>query len=319
MNTNELHEAIVNRAADCKVTTESQYPKPWVPFDTPSLIPPIEKMNLCAGCGTRTLQREIPEGTWVRYCPTCQPDLPGLIAEYRTACDAEIKRKEEERVRREQEERWATYRAECRAYHDERIGVEYRRWWWDGTDGKEPFVGSHPSQRDAAGQLRAWATGGYAKQPFAFLYGPTGTGKTTLASIAFRQCSLTPWSDGYHHAIFWRDHAFADAWRRAHQVMDRKSDYAGPAPDELIGEAMEVRVLILDDLLRARWTPNWAAMMFAVIDHREHRQLPTLTTSNFSPAELVGAGVDPALAARLCRWSLHVQGPSMRAAMPAVA
>ncbi len=120
------------------------------------------------------------------------------------------------------------------------------------------------------------------------LYGPVGTGKTGIAHATLR--SLV---DLGHHGTFTATRDLLDDARDAYR------DNRRPA---LLDRAATTPVLVLDDLGAERSTP-WAVELLAgVVDRRHAHQLPTITTSNHDPDQLLrrlAITTDPVDAQRL--------------------
>lgn len=105
------------------------------------------------------------------------------------------------------------------------------------------------------------------------LYGPVGTGKTGIAHATLR--SLV---DLGHHGTFTATRDLLDDARDAYRDNRRPT---------LLDRAATTPVLVLDDLGAERSTP-WAVEQLAgIIDRRHAHQLPTITTSNHDPDQLL--------------------------------
>lgn len=127
--------------------------------------------------------------------------------------------------------------------------------------------------------LQAWSVQGGG----VFLYGPQGTGKTTMAATA-------TWA-----ALTFRPIQWASAPRA---VVAAAGDFSDPARDEAM-KALTSRVgLVLDDLGQEPANEQGRALMRTAIDDRIQHGLPLLVTSNFTPSEL-GARHSASLTSRL--------------------
>lgn len=115
--------------------------------------------------------------------------------------------------------------------------------------------------------LQAWSVQGGG----IFLYGPQGTGKTTMAATA-------AWA-----ALTFRPIQWASAPRA---VVAAAGDFSDPAREEAM-RALTSRVgLVLDDLGQEPANEHGRALMRTAIDDRMQHGLPLLITSNFTPSEL---------------------------------
>lgn len=127
--------------------------------------------------------------------------------------------------------------------------------------------------------LQAWSVNGGG----IFLFGPQGTGKTTMAATA-------AWA-----ALRFRPIQWASAPR---VVVAAGGDFSDPARDEAM-RALTSRVgLVLDDLGQEPANEQGRSLMRAAIDDRIQHGLPLLITSNFTPSEL-GARHSASLTSRL--------------------
>lgn len=133
-----------------------------------------------------------------------------------------------------------------------------------------------------------------------FLFGPNGTGKTTLAGVA-------AWALARSQPIRWVRAAQLSRWAMA----------AYGSPDRLrLDEIIESRTaLVLDDLGRELPSPTSLNPLTEMLEHRIESGLPLLITSNFRVSQLAAReGYGTWLGSRLagyCRQFL-MTGPDHR-------
>lgn len=155
-------------------------------------------------------------------------------------------------------------------------------------------------KRDALAAVLRWSLEGGNL----VLHGEPGRGKTHLAIAAVLAACATG-----NRAEFW---PFQDLLREMQLRFDAEDDSA---------QALEARVrateiLVVDDVGAEHSRSSWATeVLESLIDHRLARALPTLITTNLTPAELprhVGARSADRL--QLYRW-VECGGESMRAVL----
>lgn len=130
--------------------------------------------------------------------------------------------------------------------------------------------------------LQAWSVQGGG----IFLYGPQGTGKTTMAATA-------AWA-----ALEFRPVQWLSAPRA---VSAAAGDFSDPLRDQAM-RALTAHVgLVLDDLGHEATGEQGRSLMRSAIDDRMQRALPLLITSNFTPSEL-GARHSASLTSRLAGY-----------------
>lgn len=140
-----------------------------------------------------------------------------------------------------------------------------------------------------------------------YIYGPAGSGKTTLAShmyiAAHRQKYFDRLPGKY---IFAHTQQFFDALQMAmrYQGPDlRTVDDQGLPRDEfsVMAEFSTAEYLILDDLGSTRFTDWSASQLQTLINNRYENLLTTVITSNFSLDELADAIGDARTSSRIKR------------------
>lgn len=195
----------------------------------------------CRHCGKRLLMRlmESPIST-----------DPWRLGYERCECEgAEAERKAEELAERERKrkEAEAKYRADIKA-----AGI--------------------PKRYERANHERADEVAKRVEQGGSwYIFGPQGTGKTTLAMAAARK-------------LIWRGRrVFVIS---SYDLMDAMRS-VNKEDRDLIKRAKSRAVLVIDDLGKeASNTPHACERLFAIIDTRDKAMLPTIVTSNYKLSEL---------------------------------
>ena len=149
--------------------------------------------------------------------------------------------------------------------------------------------------------LRAWA-----KQPkgFMFLHGATGRGKSWSAVAVLRELIDT-------RRFRWRDCRVVSEDRyfsrlRASMrlpVGEPGGGYDLPLDLLLDQHPRKIPLLLLDDLAATPVTPWTVEQLDTLIRDRDDAHLPTIVTSNLSPADLARQ-YDPRIASRISRGTL---------------
>lgn len=129
----------------------------------------------------------------------------------------------------------------------------------------------HAGARDGRGLELAGAVG-RGECRGAWVFGPSGTGKTRLAS-----CALAALVEGGRTGCKVTDQRLSQLLR---DTFDGRGDYA-----EVMGRYCQAQVLLLDDLGKARCTEWFGSALFDLVDWRWSHLLPTLVTSQLLPAQ----------------------------------
>lgn len=171
-----------------------------------------------------------------------------------------------------------------------------------------PRVFRHPISLDP--KVTSWIEDFVAnpdESPSLLLWGPTGTGKTHQAYVAFRAAVLGSYERGRrvtYRAVTHPD--FATATR--------------PAPNDAHVDALArystCGLLLMDDLGAEAKVTEWAeTTLYRLVNARWESGLPTIWTSNKNRADLA-ASLGERIVSRL--WSparrLHLDGPDRRRA-----
>lgn len=134
-----------------------------------------------------------------------------------------------------------------------------------------------------------------------FLSGPTGTGKTHLA-LSVLMDNL----ERGHTGLFVTVPDFLD---------EIKASFApGADRTEIMSEAKNVELLVLDDMGTEKLTDFVAEQIFTLINHRYIHKLPTIVTSNLNITDLAER-IGPRVSSRLREMcsGITVNGPDYRA------
>jgi len=139
----------------------------------------------------------------------------------------------------------------------------------NAADAEWHGVNRGPVGRAAVDEVRHWTSRCVARteKKWLYIYGPRGTGKTTLAGLIAKQaimgamnCKYVRWSGLLH---------------------DIKSSWSGGSGDPLAA-AKDAGLLIIDDFGKDGGSEWVATTAFELIDDREQRGLQTVLTSNYS-------------------------------------
>ena len=115
--------------------------------------------------------------------------------------------------------------------------------------------------------------------------GPTGTGKTTLASLVFRAYAERGVT------VVWTD--FNQLIKRIRATYD--DGYTGPSQNQIVEAALSAQFLMLDDLGSGTRSEQRRNSLYAedaieavrqIFNHRLVKQLPTVVTTNLSKEQL---------------------------------
>lgn len=218
----------------------------------------------CVRCGTLVaLEAPTPVPVYARHLPVvCDP------------CDEKM---EQEQAEEREREKIAEARDRVRRSGMPSIFMGLR---WEDMDTDEP-------QRDEVIQAaRAWSEHG---EGGLYLYGPVGTGKTRLASIAAKSVIRGG-----------RD----VSWTSVPVLIARWSAEFGSKDKREAGEMLTRgrRALVLDDIDKVKASDSVLAQLFAAIDGRVVENTPLIVTANLSPGRLserFGGSFGEAIASRL--------------------
>lgn len=140
-----------------------------------------------------------------------------------------------------------------------------------------------------------------------FLWGPVGSGKTSLASCLYRA-----WQDGGAAGMWFTVPGLLDAIRAG---FDRETRTYQAS--DLVAAVCSVPLLLLDDLGAERVTDWVAGQLYSVVNSREER--PTIFTSNLDLAGLCdrlggldGERIVSRIQGMCAPHIYHVDGPDLR-------
>lgn len=203
------------------------------------------------------------EATW--QCETCGPvkphgyDVKGVIHYSRvSACRCQIEAKERKEKERQHQQWLETQVKQTYGWLGSR--------WENSALNKKSFETFKPDKQPEAYETARC----YAMSPKGtlILYGSFGTGKTHLLSAVCNEAlvkhnvtSLFALAPDLFGAIQWR--------------MQHNEEYAS-----LIDQAARVRLLVIDDIDKAKWTEFREEVYLSIIDKRVNRELPTAISTN---------------------------------------
>jgi DNA replication protein DnaC len=144
-----------------------------------------------------------------------------------------------------------------------------------------------PDQVEAIKRFDEWGVD--PSRPFLVIFGPTGTGKTVLASRLFwLTMQQTGDYSGVDHAEFWDESDLITKWREA---AARKKSFTGK-------RLRNAALLVLDDLGNHAHNQGSHDLFFGIINHRYKQGLKAIFTTNKDPKQMAEA-LGTKLASRL--------------------
>ncbi len=203
------------------------------------------------------------EVTW--QCATCGPitphayDVRGTIHYSRVSiCPCQI----EERKRKEQEQQHQQWLESQAKQTYNWLGSQ-----WDNIPLRKRTFENFKAER----QLEAYGlTKLFAAKPGGtlVLYGSFGVGKTHLLSAVCNE-ALTKHKITSHFALA------PDLFAAIQHRMQHHEEYSS-----LVDRAARVRLLVIDDIDKAKWTEFREEIYLSIIDKRVNRELPTAISTN---------------------------------------
>jgi DNA replication protein DnaC len=117
--------------------------------------------------------------------------------------------------------------------------------------------------------------------PGLYLYGPTGTGKSSLAYVTMRTRFERTMRE---NSVLWRDY---EQMIRAVQNC-YADDWEGPSGDDVLNEMASVPFLVIDDFASIESKPDRTRIVLNLTNIRIANGLDTVITSNIPPHQLGG-------------------------------
>lgn len=250
---------------------------------------------ICLGAGgTGYLLPFVSYPLWSSWC-SC-PDGEELRAEARRV-DAEIEaERADEQARRKAAE--LAIRIE-RANLPPRLGeLDFDD--FDGDEGKAEAVGHlrglDPTNVGPGGRVRE---PGARSNRGAYLFGPVGTGKSTLAALAVRH-----WVQAGGSALFLPVSELLDMLRPGGREM---AEEVADSQSELMQRLLGTGLLVLDDLGAQRETGWTRERLFLIVNRRYDAGRLTIITSNYSLGEMAArlAGNDERIEGDRIAWRIR--------------
>lgn len=168
-------------------------------------------------------------------------------------------------------------------------------------DSCELFLRRRPdvTPRDVVRRLRQWQQ----TDSWLWLQGPVGLAKTSLA-VALMRAEIEAGRTGVYRTV-------PRLLARLKQSFD-----GGDSLEALLGELMEVDVLLLDDLGKEKNTDWSREVLFSLVNERYLRRKRTLVTSNLAWWEVADRMDDAAVADRIRgmagEYVIELRGASLR-------
>lgn len=141
---------------------------------------------------------------------------------------------------------------------------------------------SRPGTSEALAPAQGWANAPYSERGL-FLYGPPGTGKTHLLAASLRvRADLNQFDAPGHVRMprFVNVPAALDDLRASIRIRDSQ------APEQWDYMRDTCPLVVLDDIGREKMTEWVAERLYALVESRYSRCLPTCASSNFTLKEL---------------------------------
>jgi DNA replication protein DnaC len=200
-----------------------------------------------------------------RSCLRCKGPLDAVRRHVCATCDAYVE------VLQQQHQRPDVADALKRRLRSSDLPLDYAR----GNRGIDAFPPETSVQQAVHSLFRKWIAADASVQPWIYISGDVGTGKTHLACSALKRV-IENGSSGL----------YVNYRRFLLQVRATFSKHDGPSEFELLEALCRTPNLVIDDLGVERRSQHSLATLYSILDQRGQSKLPTIFTSNIATKDL---------------------------------